>query len=496
MNALIDIQRADVQIGNQKILSDISWRLQKDENWTLLGSNGAGKTTFLKLIHGDIWHNAGSRIYAIQGEPQESPIGIKNHAALVSPEMLNAYAKYDWNIKVEEVIHTGFADTVWLFDKPNKHQISIADRIIEQLGIDSLRQKEILRISSGEAKKVMIARALVSEPVLLMLDEICNDPDADSREAIIDIIDQTALSGTQIIYSTHRTLEMPNCITHALVLDRGSIVMQSGKKDLPHVRKQAYIRMTSDESIPIIEKKESEYLEYKSESAPLIEIKNADIYIGDWQILHNINWRINKGEHWAISGKNGAGKSTLFKLIMAELHPASGGKILRFNLQNDASVWDVRKRIGYVSSSLQASYDWGISAEDVVLSGFFSSIGLYDEVSKAQKEAAIEWLHILRIDNLRNRRILSLSYGESRKVLLARAMVNKPDMLLLDEPFNGLDEYSRSEFLNLVEQIGRMGTTIVMSTHHRNEIIPIINHELKMKGGRILSSHRILKTIL
>ncbi|MCE5312228.1 MAG: ATP-binding cassette domain-containing protein [Nitrospiraceae bacterium] len=486
MNIIIEIRNVDIVLENKKILSDVSWRLQQNENWAVLGSNGSGKTTFLKLIRGDIWPTAGSRIYALEGEPQESPIGIKNHIALVSPEIQDAYTKNSWDLTVEEVIHTGFADTVWLFDKPTRQQLNIADDIIEQLGIDSLRQKQMLRISSGEAKKVLIARALVSNPEVIMLDEVCNDLDAGSRETLISMIDKIARSGTQIIYSTHRTDEMPSSITHALLLSKGSIAIQGDINSVAS-HNPVYQDKADASGNAVIRTKKCNAIHHKQQLAPLVEIVNADIYIEDKQILHNINWRIDRGEHWLVTGRNGAGKSTLFKLILAELHPASGGRISRFDLRDDTSVWDVRKRIGYVSSALQGGYDWDITAEEVVLSGFFASIGLYDEASEEQKEAALKWMNILRIDNLRNRRIFTLSYGESRKVLLARAMVNGPDMLLLDEPCNGLDIPSRADFLGLVEKLAQQATTIVMATHHKNEIIPSITHELAMGNGRILS---------
>ena len=473
-NCVIHLSNIDVLKNSTKILSDISWRLNQDENWLILGSNGSGKTSFLKLARGDLWPAAGSRLYSFDGKPQESPVGIKKLIALVSPEMQDAYIKNSWDITAEEIIHTGFRDTIWLFETPSPEQIIIADNIMNQLNIESLRKKSMLQLSSGEAKRVLIARAIISSPRVLMLDEVSNDLDADSRKSLILTIDNIAKSGTQIIYSTHMTEDMPDSITNALLLSRGRIKMQGDKKTVL----SAYDQDNQNHAIDNInnfngtKKYPAPYC--RTDRSPLIEMIDINVFINDQHILHNINWRINHGEHWLITGKNGAGKSTLLKLILAELHPASGGRLSRSGFSDDESVWQIREKIGYISSSLQGCYDWDLTAEEVVLSGIFSSIGLYDEASAEQKETALKWMNILQIDDLRQRRLFALSYGEARKVLLARAMVNSPDMLLLDEPCNGLDSTARRDFLMLVEKLAQLGTTILMATHHKNEIIPSI----------------------
>jgi len=223
----------------------------------------------------------------------------------------------------------------------------------------------------------------------------------------------------------------------------------------------------------------------------LIRIVDAHVFIDGKAILRDINWRMNEGENWMFFGGNGAGKSTLLKLILGELHPAWGGHIYRFDSSHRQSVhnsiWNSRKRIGLVSTELQTRYREDVTTEEAIASGFFASIGLIDEVTPEQWEKVRAVMDRFGLDALTGRSVLRLSYGQMRKVLIARALVHDPRILLLDEPFDGLDPESKQELAQTLEHIAQGGKSLVLVSHHASDILPVMTHGLVLREGGIVA---------
>lgn len=222
----------------------------------------------------------------------------------------------------------------------------------------------------------------------------------------------------------------------------------------------------------------------------MAEIKNADVYIRDTKVLSNFNWTMLPDENWAVIGNNGVGKTTFLKLVFGELIPVYGGTVHWFGLRDLAPLGSVRSRMGFVSAEYQADYSPNLTGLNVVESGFFSSIGLYEKVDHLQRRAAWEWLDFLGISHLRNKGFRQMSYGEARRTLLARALVNDPDLLILDEPCAGLDIPSREHFLETVERLARSKTRLLYATHHIEELMPSITHVLYLKNGAVANQGR------
>lgn len=225
----------------------------------------------------------------------------------------------------------------------------------------------------------------------------------------------------------------------------------------------------------------------------LVKITDADVYLKDKKILSAINWTVEAGESWAVVGNNGSGKTTLMKLVFGELLPINGEGALWFGSAEWNGLGEVREKIGMVSAEYQANYDKNISGREVVESGFFSSIGLYDRVAEKQGREAREWMEYLGIGHLEKKDFYAMSYGEARRVILARALVNRPLLLVLDEPCAGLDIPTRELLLETLEKLstedGPSGkkTHLIYVTHHIDEILPSITHVLLLKDGEIFS---------
>jgi len=203
------------------------------------------------------------------------------------------------------------------------------------------------------------------------------------------------------------------------------------------------------------------------------------------RVLRGLDWTLRRGESWVVRGPNGAGKSTFLRLLLGEEHLAPGGRIQRLDLGTSADVREVRARVGLVAPDLQARHRGDATGLEVALSGFPGSIGLGEEPTAAQRAAADGWLETVGAAHLSARSIQSLSYGEMRRLLFARALVADPEVLLLDEPFNGLEPRARAEAMELVDLLCRAGRSAVLVTHHDDEVIPSIRNELRLRDGRV-----------
>ena len=214
---------------------------------------------------------------------------------------------------------------------------------------------------------------------------------------------------------------------------------------------------------------------------------NIHVAYGEQVVLDGLNWRVRRGEHWAVVGPNGSGKSTLMSLITGDNLQVYANEVRLFGKRRGEgeSIWEIRRRIGVVSPELQLRYRKPVCVREVVLSGFFDSIGLYRRPDREQEAIADRWLEILGMAEKAGRLFTHLSYGEKRLALIARAMVKSPELLILDEPCQGLDRANREMVLALMERIGEQTTTgLIYITHHEEEMIPCIDHILKLEKKR------------
>lgn len=474
---LIELRHVDVALGGRTILRDVTWKLGRAEHWSVLGANGSGKSTFLRLLHSDVWPspNSGERLYRLNGHAQTTAIGIKEQVALVSPESQHRYLQQEWQLSSREVIHTGFHQTDLLYTKPSRAQAQAAQNLARRLGITHLLSRSAQTLSTGELRKVLIARALVVHPKILLLDEVCDGLDAAFRAEMLSFIDSIARHGTQVVYTTHRADEALPSITHELVFDQGRIVRagRAGKPvRAPRVSRTPKIRPAA----------------FQKPGQTLISIRRATVYLARKKVLRGVSWDLRAGENWVVLGGNGAGKSTFLKLVASELYPAVGAEIQRFGLTRADTIWDLRHQIGCVSPLLQTHYCERISAAQVVASGFFSSIGLMDQVTPAQERRVAELLRSFGLWHLRTKPMDALSFGELRKLLMLRAMVHAPKLLIFDEPFDGLDAASRKYFASALDRVAASGTQLLVVTHHLDDLPRRINRGLFLAHGRIEAS--------
>ncbi|TFG59381.1 MAG: ATP-binding cassette domain-containing protein, partial [Spirochaetales bacterium] len=332
-------------------------------------------------------------------------------------------------------------------------------------------------LSSGELRKVFISRALLRKPKLLILDEPFDGLDDTACTLLGRELGSLVSSGLSIILVTHRQEEIFPWITHVLTVREGLITDQGPREEVLGGSGFTGLYALPDTGTSALN--ESEHFPLKEPgpappAAPVIEFDRVTVEYDGRRVLDNLTWTVRAGENWSILGPNGSGKTTILNLITRENLQSYANSIRVFGVPVDGgqSVWEARQRIGVLTPHLQTRYRKNISALDVILSGFFDSTGLYRRCSREQVKRAEDIALFLGIGHLAGRPFPQLSFGEQRLVLIARAMVKKPAMLILDEPCQGLDPVNRGRVLEAVERIGSITDTNLLYVTHRKDEIP------------------------
>jgi molybdate transport system ATP-binding protein len=481
--SLITLENIAVRVGKRFLLDGTFWEIKRHHNWAVLGPNGSGKSSLVGAIAGEVPVTKGKIVRHFKGTI-DSVIGYVSfglHQRIIAQEERRDDARMfsgdpDSFETVEESLLSGPGDRAVIS--------GLLNRILDQLEMKHLLSRSIRFLSTGEMRKVIIAKAMLKSPRLLILDEPFDGLDPAAKDLMKNTIAGMTNGNTRIILVTHRFDEITPNISHVLCLKDGTVFLK-GKREavMAHPRIDRLYDGKQNGGINLAHDSHKTRFQENSTPETLIEMKNTSIGFGNIRVFSGLCWQMKQGENWAVIGSNGAGKSTFLRLITGDNLQAYANDIYLFGHRRGTgeSVWDIKKRVGIVSSEFQIQYRKRITAYDVVLSGFFDSIGLYRHATAEQHTDAKTWIERLGATELAERRFDRLSDGEKRLVLLARAMVKSPTLLILDEPCQGLDPSNRGIILDLINQIGEnLPTNLLYVTHHSNEIIPSISHILKL----------------
>lgn len=469
---MIELVNCSLIFEAHRALDEISFTLRKGERWALIGANGSGKTLLLKMLRGEVWPTPTGR------ERRTSSLA-REQIAYVGPERQDKYIRYDWNLTVTQVVTTGLFDEDIPLTRPTHAQKERVARVLKRFGLWGLRQRRILTLSYGQRRLALVARLFAGNAAVLLLDEVFNGLDARAKEKLKKALEQPR-GGHDWVITSHRPKELPKNVTHVAHIEHGRMVSAG---PVGHEQKISRDREEPKAKPRVLVAAKSKK---KPSSAPLFVIRNADIYRDYRPVIRNLNWTLARGENWAILGANGSGKSSLLNMIYGDLHPALGGTIEREGVPRGTHIEAWKHRVGWVSPELQADHYLATSIEEIVISGRYSSVGLNDAPTKADRKAADRWLKFFNIEPLRARGPRQVSYGQMRLALFARAMMNDPELLLLDEPCTGLDGDVRATMLGFIEQLAENGTQIVVAVHDPEDIVPAVKHVLRIgRGGKV-----------
>ncbi|MFP4284053.1 MAG: ATP-binding cassette domain-containing protein [Desulfovermiculus sp.] len=482
---LVYLHKAQVRRNRRIALRDITFTLHKGENVMLTGANGAGKSTFLSLLRGDIWpvstNHREPRLFLVNGKWQVSPLGWRENTACVSPELEQKYRGLSRTITCAQVIASGGENSLSPTRFLSPEQDEQVKSLSAALDLTHLLPRPFATLSQGEAQKALIARALMTKAQTLFLDEPGTGLDQSARQSILDLLHSLKDKGVQIIASTHRPQDLAGYMHQAIVLEHGRMAWRGKAFDLPSQAPKPPRVMTSAINQDFIQTKKS----------PRICLDQAEVSFGGRSVLGPVSWTIYAGEHWLIHGPNGCGKTTLLKLVAGEIHPSLGGRITRFPPVYSSTLHGLRQKIGWFSPELLTAHRRSQSGLQTVQSGLRGQIGTPDAFSPAEHTQALAWMQTLGILSLANRDILTLSSGQLRALLLARSVVNNPHMLLLDEPCTGLDHQSKNLFLRALERLAAQNVQIIMVSHSPEDRFLSLNRILTLDQGRVTDKQSI-----
>lgn len=452
----IELINARARKPEWSMAEPVNFCLDEGEHIAIVGRNGAGKSMFVDMLTGR--HPAFPDMvkYGFD-EPYNNLKHITFRDTYGGDNDRTYFLQQRWNqmeideetptvgSKLEEAYQLAGADT------PERRKLQ--EHIYDLFNLRPLLDKYIILLSSGELRKYKLASSLFTAPKVLIMENPFIGLDATTRDQLKALMASLAKDqGLQIILVLAKSDEIPDFITH--------IVEVKDVKVLPKVNRENY---------PLNE---------------VIRFNNVSIRYGARTILKDLNWTVRQGEHWSLSGQNGSGKSTLLSLVCADNPQSYACDISLFGHKRGSgeSIWDIKRHIGYVSPEMHRSYKQNIPAIQIVASGLKDTIGLYVRPNEAEKEQCRKWLNIFGIGHLADRKFLEMSSGEQRLVLLARAFVKEPDLLILDEPLHGLDLDNRSMVKRLVDEYCQNpAVTLIFVTHYQEELPSCIDHSLYLE---------------
>lgn len=458
----------------------VNLTINRGEQIAIVGANGAGKSRLVDIMIGR-WPLLMNEV-EYDFSPSASSLVSDNIKYITFRDSYgdsdtNLYYQQRWNSQDLEI--TPFVKDLL----PVVQDSHLTERLYTLFGVEEMLDKHIVLLSSGEMRKFQIVKTLLTNPRVLIMDNPFIGLDVDTRVLLKDLFSQLISQfSLQLVLVVSKPNDIPDFITHVIPVEDLTCCKKTTRGEFLSICQQGTSFILSNEKVQRILD-----LENENEKLDVDEIVNLDkvsIRYGNRCILNNLDWTIKKGEKWALSGENGAGKSTLLSLICADNPQSYTCNITLFGKKRGIgeSIWDIKKRIGYVSPEMFRSYLKNLPVIDIVASGLFDTVGLYRRPKPEQLFICEWWLDIFGISNLKDRNFLQLSSGEQRLVLLTRAFVKDPDLLILDEPLHGLDNYHCRLVKDIIEAFcRRTDKTLIMVTHYQEELPSCITHSLHIR---------------
>ncbi|CAM6245067.1 TPA: molybdate ABC transporter ATP-binding protein ModF [Klebsiella aerogenes] len=471
----LQISQGTFRLSDIKTLHIDRLTLRAGESWAFVGSNGSGKSALARALAGELTLLNGQRESAFQ------------RTTRLSFEQLQKLVSDEWQRNNTDMLSPGEEDTgrttAEIIEDERRDPERCA-RLAEQFGISHLLTRRFKYLSTGETRKTLLCQALMSDPDLLILDEPFDGLDVASRQQLADLLASLHQAGITLVLVLNRFDEIPEFIEYAGVLadctlsetgEKQALLQQALVAQLAHSEKLAGMTLPEPDA-PAARHD-------LAANAPLIVLNDGTVSYNDKAIINQLSWTVNPGEHWQIVGPNGAGKSTLLSLITGDHPQGYSNDLTLFGRRRGSgeTIWDIKKHIGYVSSSLHLEYRVSTNVRNVILSGYFDSIGIYQAVSDKQHKLVQRWLDILGIDKrTADAPFHSLSWGQQRLALIVRALVKHPTLLILDEPLQGLDPLNRQLVRRFVDVLIGEGTTqLLFVSHHAGDAPDCITHRLE-----------------
>ena len=456
-----------------------TWTVREGETWAVVGPVASGKTTLGELLAGRLVVRAGhvewpllDRVRAA-GKAVTYPSDLVYRVAFKEESRLFSYAKHYYQQRfnfVEKDEDLTLGDFLRTGVRADESTIQAA---ANRLGVGALLGQSFLKLSNGQTRRARLARAVLMEPELLILDDPFIGVDAAGREEVTQILGELAQTGHRLLLIT-RPDAIPDWVTHVLELDGMKVLsVQSSKFQVQRPAVQEPQQF------------ERETLNFEP-SSPIVELRGVTVAYEGKRILDDLTWTVRSGERWALLGPNGSGKTTLLSLLCGDHPQAYANDVRLFGQRRGSgeSIWDIKQRVGLVSPELHLYFTEPLTAAETVATGF-ADVVVYYAATPKQRATVRELLDRLGLSALADRPFSRISTGEQRLILLARALVKKPRLLILDEPFQSLDAAWVARCRDWLDRELTADQTLLFVTHHAEEVPATVNHRLRLDRGRI-----------
>ena len=473
----IKLEKAVTKKGEWAMAEAVDFTLEEGEHIAIVGRNGAGKSMLVDMITGRHPSFPGMVKYSFD-EPYNNIKHITFRDTYGGDNDRTYFLQQRWNqMEIDEETPTvgeKLEEAFMLAGEDTPKRRAFQKHIYQLFHLENLLDKYIILLSSGELRKYKLAASLFSNPRVLIMENPFIGLDAQTRDQLKQLLAMLSKEQRlQIILVLAKTDEIPAFITHVVEVRERCV--------LPKKISQG------DGSFDTSGDVSKEPSPCDITAPEIIRFNGVTIRYGERTILRDLNWTVRRGEHWALSGKNGSGKSTLLSLVCADNPQRYACDISLFGRKHGAgeSIWDIKRRIGYVSPEMHRGYKQNIPALQIVASGLKDTVGLYVRPNEAEQEQCRKWLGQLGVGHLAERRFMEMSSGEQRLVLLARAFVKEPELLILDEPLHGLDDENRRMVKALVDRYCQDPMkTLVYVTHYQEELPRCIDHFISLQEGQ------------
>lgn len=515
--AEIEIRNCRIEDSRRRRIEDFSWRMREGESWLVTGPNGGGKADFVAALSGGmrILPNSDRSVFINDFSGKTEVVSLEVAARLIERERELDESDYMDRLDEGRSARRFLCEVLGGPDERHRHipLPPIASRLetlpeVRLCGIEKILDRGLRLLSTGEIRRTLLCRALLSRSEFLILSDPFAGLDAQSRGILTEFFQKIAGktdSAKRILLSMERYADIPKTVTNVLefsenrvsfcgtkdeyekILEERKISsLESGiyeraefSKNLEEIRKSTSVLLNDSHSnnnlsnIPIPKKS-------------LIRMQNVNVGWGENRVIRDFCWEVKEGEHWLIRGPNGSGKTTILELITGDNKQVFSNDVWLFGRKRGTgeSIWDIKKNLGIVSYRLHVEYRMvaGTDLEGVIVSGFRDTIGLYENRTEIEVQAARKWLRLAGFEGRESESFGNLSYGEQRAVLILRAAAKCPPLLILDEPCHGLDENFREKILNLLEEIAETGTTTLLHvTHDPTEVLECEKHILELR---------------
>lgn len=478
-NRFLRLDNVTPRVPGVEFTTSFTFDINSGEAWAFYGENGSGKSLIAQVIKGSFGVKSGEIIYDFMKEERERAdsfvypsqfikvVGFE--AAYTMSSFRDAYyqqrfssVETDWYPKVRELL-------------PDTEE---GCRTAEMLNLVPLMDSSLITLSSGQLRRLLIAKAMLEHPRMLIFDNPFIGLDVKSRKMLNSMFEILMKDGVQLIFLTPTLRDIPPVTTNVLYLDKLQCRFAGLRREFEALG---------------VKESGTDGVDFDMASGPKVTLPDFDVVVkmehlnidyADVIYQRNLNWTIRRGERWALLGPNGSGKSTLLSYIFADNPQAYSKPLTLFDRKRGSgeSIWDIKRHIGFTSSEMHLYYLENVPCHSVVESGFFDSVGLYRRPSDEQKAFAKKVMCHLGLDAIADKGFLKVSSGEQRLVLFARAMVKNPDLLILDEPFHGIDYRRKKMCLRMIDDYLRQrDKSIIFVTHYEEEIPKQIDKVFELK---------------